>query len=376
VLVARFVGAGDHAAANRTLKQSIILAILAGLVIGLGAVLFAEPMVGIFGLEAAARELGAEYLRVNMGGMVFLLLMLQLGSALRGAGDSRSPMVVTAAINVVNLALAYGLVFGQLGLPEWGAVGAAWATVAARAVGSVLLFWPLLRPGRVLTLLEPGGWTPNLAQMWRLLRIGLPSSAEQLIISFGMAAYTIMVVPLGTAVFAAQRIVFNAFTFSFLPGMGCSMAATALVGQSLGAGKPDFAVAANRAAMRLGILWMGGCGVLLFVFPEVALRFFTDDPVLIEIATPALRIVAIGQPFWAMSQVLAGSLRGGGDTRFPMVAALAGMWLIRVPVGYLAGIVLGFGLPGVFVSNCLDAAVRAGVSWLRFREGKWQRMRV
>src|SRR5262249_38025916 len=162
---------------------------------------------------------------------------------------------------------------------------------------------------------------------------------------------SMMVVPLGTAVFAAQRLVFNAFTFSFLPGFGCGMAATALVGQSLGAGRPDYAVAANRPALRLGLPWMGGVGGLRFAFPELCLGLFTDDQQLIEIATPALRIMALGQPFSALATVLPGTLRGGGDTRFPMVAAFAGMWLVRLPVGYTVGILLGFGLPGVFVSN-------------------------
>src|SRR5262249_6354232 len=149
--------------------------------------------------------------------------------------------------------------------------------------------------------------------------------------------------PLGTAVFAAQRIVNNTTNIAYLPGQGCGLAATALVGQALGAGRPAAAEAAFRAARRYALIWSTVPAIGLFFAADWFVALFTSDPAVAAAAVPAVRVACLGQPGWALSVVVAGALRGSGETQFPMWAALAGMWFVRLPSSYLAGIMLGFG---------------------------------
>src|SRR5262249_18361202 len=129
-------------------------------------------------------------------------------------------------------------------------------------------------------------------------------------------------------------------------------------------------------AFRMAALWMCTMGIGLFLFDRQIMGLFTDDQTIIEVGAPALRVIALSQPLQALGQVMAGSLRGAGDTRFPMVATGLSVWLVRLPLGWVFGVPLGWGLSGVYISNVLDAAVRAGANFWRFRSGRWQRTRV
>jgi putative MATE family efflux protein len=199
---------------------------------------------------------------------------------------------------------------------------------------------------------------------------------EQTFMSGGMLLYSVIVIGMGTAVYAAQRITFNALSISFMPGMGFGMASTTMTGQALGANRPELARRATWIAFKMAALWMCTMGAGLFLFDEQIMRAFSDDPTIIAVGAPALRIIALSQPLQALGQVMAGSLRGAGDTRFPMVATGISVWLVRLPLGWLFGVPLGMGLPGVYISNVLDAGVRAGANYWRFRSGRWQRTKI
>jgi Na+-driven multidrug efflux pump len=181
---------------------------------------------------------------------------------------------------------------------------------------------------------------------------------------------------MGTAVYAAQRITFNALSISFMPGLGFGLAATTMTGQALGAQRPDLAKRATWIAFRLAALWMCTMGAGLIIFGEQIMRLFTTDPLIISVGAAALRVIALSQPLQALGQVMAGSLRGAGDTRFPMIATGISVWLVRLPLGWLIGVPLHGGLPGVYISNVLDAGVRAVANYLRFSTGSWQKRKV
>jgi putative MATE family efflux protein len=277
-------------------------------------------------------------------------------------------------MNAINLALAYVLIFGQLGLPPLGVGGVALASVIARTVGAAILLGLLFRR-RGLSL-RSAGWWPDLGVMRRVLRIGVPTAVEQSMLSGGFVLYGAMVITLGTTVYATQRLTFQAINLAFMPAFGYATAATTLTGQSLGAGRPDLARAATAAALRQALFWMTLAGFLFALFAGPLMSLFSADPEVIAIGKAALPVLALAQPFWAVGQVYAGSLRGAGDARFPMVATSAGMWLIRLPTAYLFGIVLGWGLPGVYLSSTFDAGLRALLNYLRHRSGRWQAIRV
>jgi MATE family, multidrug efflux pump len=376
VLVARFTGAGRPEDATRTAKQSLVLGVVLAAAITVLGHFYSHSVVAMLGVEPEVVQTGGDYLAVVAQMSIFLVVQLVCGGALRGAGDTRTPMVVTGLVNVVNVAVAYVLIFGHLGFPALGVMGSAWGAGAARMVGAIVMLGVLASGRRRVDIRGRAGWRPDLTLMRRVLRIGLPSMVEQTFMSGGMLLYSVIVIGMGTAVYAAQRITFNALSISFMPGMGFGMAATTMTGQALGAQRTDLARRSTWIAFRMAALWMCTMGVGLFVFGEQIMRLFSSDPTIVAVGAPALRVIALSQPLQALGQVMAGSLRGAGDTRFPMIATGLSVWLVRLPLGWIFGVPLGWGLAGVYISNVLDAGVRASANFWRFRSGRWQRQKV
>jgi putative MATE family efflux protein len=376
VLVARATGAREPDEANRVTKQSLVLAMAIGLVLTIVGATFSRQIVAALGPEPDVVAVGAIYLRITAIMAPALVVQLIAGAALRGAGDSRTPMIATGGINIVNVVVAYALIFGHFGMPALGVAGSAWAAGISRAVGAIALLVVLASGTRKIALTGRHDWTPNGNLLWRLTKVGVPSMIEQLVFSLGMLTYSLIVIGLGTLVFATQRITFNAVGLSFMPGMGFAMAATTLTGQSLGAKRPDLAQKATWYAVKVATIWMSLAGLVLMFFGSWIMRIFTNDPQMVALGAAALAVIAISQPFQAIGQVFAGGLRGAGDTRFPMVISTVGIWLIRLPLGYVIGVKLGFGLPGVYAASIVDALVRAILAYARYRTGAWQRIVV
>jgi Na+-driven multidrug efflux pump len=191
-----------------------------------------------------------------------------------------------------------------------------------------------------------------------------------------MLFFTVIVFKLGTLVAAAQQIVQQGVFLSMMPGFGFAMAATALVGQSLGARDPKRADRASWFATRACLAWMAAMGVVFFFGGEPLMRLFTTDPAIIAQGAGALKIVALAQPGQAIGIVLAGSLRGAGDTRYPMVTTGAVMWLVRLPIAWVLGVTLDLGLGGVYIGWVVDSIALALLSWWRYRAGHWQKNRL
>jgi MATE family, multidrug efflux pump len=374
VLVARATGARRDREAAHVTRQSLLAGVAVGLALTVVGTTLALPLVSALGPEPAVVEQGALFLHLTSLGAVPLVVMLVAGGALRGAGDARTPLYASIGMNLVNVVAAYLLIFGALGLPGLGVAGSALGGVIGRTAGAAILLVLLAR--RRTLQAGPGGWRPDLPVVRRVLAIGIPTAIEQTMLSVGFLLYGSMVIRLGTAVYATQRITFQAINLAFMPAFGFATAATTLTGQSLGAGRPDLAEAATRAALRQALFWMCLAGVFFAVFAEPVMRLFSTDPEVIALGRQAIPVLCLAQPFWAIGQVYAGSLRGAGDARFPMIATSVGMWLVRLPLAYLFGILLGLGLPGVYLSSTFDAGLRALLNWWRFRSGRWRRVQV
>jgi putative MATE family efflux protein len=375
VLVARAAGAGDEAAASRAARQSLLLGGVLGLLFTLLCQLFAEPALRVLGAEPGVIAIGTSFLRIASYSGLLMAIGVVAGAVLRAVGDTRTPMVSTAAANLVNALVAYWLIFGGLGVPALGADGSAWGLVAARLVAGVWLIWALARRARGLTI-GGRGWRPDLDVLRRIVRFGSPSMLEQVLLMTSFMVYAWLAIELGTAVFAAQRITFNAVLISILPAFGFSIAATTLSGQALGAGRPDLAERTAWVAVRSAALWMAVMGLVFLFAGEPLLRIFTDDPEVLRIGVPSLQVIGAASPLWSVAIVLSGALRGAGDTRFPMWITLITGWLIRVPFGYLFGITLGLGLPGIYVGTFADAVVGSLLAAWRYRRGAWRSVKV
>ncbi|MEA2573912.1 MAG: hypothetical protein QOH93_1210 [Chloroflexia bacterium] len=411
VLIARFTGSRQGEQANAVLKQSILLSLLMGLVL-FPITFISHPLLSMLGLTPEAANDGAVYLGITMAFAVLIVFMFVAGAALRGSGDTRTPMFVTALINLLNAILAVELVFGGvkasgilsgwLGgigipvqlpglsfIPEMGVAGSAWATVIARSVGALMLLGLLMQRGRFLNIRKGGSWLPNFDLIGRMMRIGIPSAVEQMLMSLGILVYSFIVIGMGEVIFATSRLALNAVFLSQMVGFGFSIASTTLVGQSLGAKRPRRAALGSQLATRAALVWMTVMGVVFFFFGEGILRIFTDDPRLLKVGVDALKVIAFSQPFLAYAFVVAGSLRGAGDVKYPMWVTTIAVWAVRLPTGAFLGLPqviipftnvsipgLGLGLQGIYAALIVEAGIRAVLFLRRFNEGKWKTMRV
>jgi MATE family multidrug resistance protein len=262
--------------------------------------------------------------------------------------------------------LAYGLIDGHFGLPALGPVGSAWATFLARALALVLLLVALWRGRNGVTISGREGWRPNLGVARQVLAIGIPAALEQVLVTLAFLALAVVVARLGTAVLAAQRITFNALSLSFLPGVGFGIAATALVGQSMGAGRIAEGAAAARVATRWAVIWMSAIAVLLIIFAPQVIGLFTSDAAVIAAGVPGLRVLALTQPFWAVLFVQAGALRGTGNTRFPLLVTGVSIWA-AVALAFALIETIGGGLVTIWAAFLALAPVMAYMMWRRFQ---------
>ncbi|MCC6454334.1 MAG: MATE family efflux transporter [Caldilineaceae bacterium] len=326
VLVAQAVGAQDLDQASRLAKQSLVWSVIISIPLLLIGLIAAEPLIGIFGMEPEYTQIGADYLRVTMGTLSVLTLMLLGSGVLRGIGDSRTPMLIALFANVINVIFTYGLIFGELGMPELGAVGSAWGTFISRVFGFGILFWVMWRGVKGVSIRGADGWWPDWKLARQILNIGIPAATEQMLNSVGFLTMSIVVAQLGTLALAAHRVALNAMSVSFLPGMGFALAATALVGQSIGARRPDEAKAVTRIAAQWALVWMCALAVVFFFFAEQIIAIFTPDPTVVALGGAGLRAIALTQPFWAISMVNSGGLRGTGNTQYPLRVGTSGIW--------------------------------------------------
>jgi putative MATE family efflux protein len=199
---------------------------------------------------------------------------------------------------------------------------------------------------------------------------------ERLAWRFGMMTFMRAVASLGTVAVAAHAVANRAESLSYMPGFGFAVASTTLVGQSLGAGKPEQAERSGFMTYRFAAIFMGMMGLGFVLAPQVFIGFFTDDPAVITTAAAPLRIIGVVQPILAAAFVFPGSLRGAGDTRFPMVVTSASIWTLRLPFAFLLGIVLGMGLTGAWLGISVDLVVRGVIYFFRFRNGRWKSIEV
>lgn len=374
-LIARAKGAGDAATATRTVNQSMLIGTLVGLITTVVGVPLARESMLFMGAVDEALLLGAAYLRIVACTFLLSTWMFVGMACLRGAGDTRTPMTVMLLVNAVNMAVSALLIYGPFGLPRLGVVGSALGATAGRSVGAVLVLAILLR-GRSGLRLDWRALRPDTENLRRILRIGVPTGVEQLLMRLGQTSYLRIVATLGTAACAAHAVALNAESLSYSPGFGFAVAATTLVGQGLGAADPERSERDGYLSAGLGGLVMSTMGLVFFLFAGPIVGFFTSDPEVVALGTGPLRLVAVAQPFLASNMILAGALRGAGDTRWPMFFTALGIWGVRVPLAALFILVLRLGLMGAWYAMAIDLGVRGLLAFLRFRSGFWKKVQV
>jgi MATE family multidrug resistance protein len=372
-VTARMIGAEDVKGANRVVSQSVLIAFGCGLLSSFLLVTFAEPAMVLMGATGESLAQGVLYLRIICIVFPVSSMIFVGGACLRGAGDTRTPLLVMGVVNVFNIVVAWVLVEGIGPFPALGVEGAAYGSALARFLGGLIVFVLLLK-GRSGLRLRWRGLDREV--MWRILRIGLPTSLDQLIFRIGSLVWIRIVASLGTVAFAAHQIVLNGESISFMPGWGFAVAATTLVGQGLGARDHERAEKDALVAFYFSAVFMSLMGIVFFLFAAQIVGLFTDDADIIATGTLPLRLIGLVQPFLAAMMVFSGSLRGAGDTLTPMLVNGASVWLLRIPLSLLVVEWLGWGLTGVWMVMALDLTVRGIVLFWQFRVGRWKTIEV
>jgi putative MATE family efflux protein len=368
-LVARHVGAGRTREAEEVVAQAIVAALVLSLATVTPVLLWAPAVVRAFGVTPEVTALGAPFVRLVMLAIPAGAVLFVVGSALRAAGDTRTPLVVGALVNVVNVVGNYVLIFGRLGLPALGVMGSAMGTALAFCVGAVTGL-ALLARGRLRLRLRWRRPAPDVVR--RILVIGGPTAVEQLLMQVGFFLYLVIAAPYGTSAVAAYFIGVRILALSFLPGFGFGAAAATLVGQHLGARTPELAERSGWAASHLATLMMSAAGIVIFLAAEPIARAFVDEPAVVRDAVSFIRVLAAAQPLMALDFTLAGALRGAGDTRFPLLAVVVGFYGCRLGFAWAAARWLGLGLFWVWFAIIGDYVTRVAVKGLRFRSGRWK----
>jgi MATE family multidrug resistance protein len=322
-------------------------------------------------LQAAA----VQYVRPRLFGITGLALVFVWISFFRGVGDTRTPLYASITANVVNAALDYGLIFGKFGLPAWGVSGAGTATACGEWIYAAFMLVAFSRR-TVSRRFATGFVAPRPSEMRRFVRTGVPIGGQWLIDMTAFAVFTTLVARMGDTAMAASQAFVMLLSMSFMQAVGISVAASTLVGRYIGAQDLAAAQRSFRSAQQFaGIL---GCAVafLFLAVPELLMRVFTDDPGVIALGAPLVRLGALFQLLDAFGIVASGSLRGAGDTRWPFLAQCALAWGLFVPLAYLLGVALGGGLLSAWVGGTFYVLVLSGTLFWRFRSGAWQRIRI
>lgn len=375
-LVARSIGAGKPEDAFRVARQALVIASVMGSLLAAAGVLFAGSILALMGAEPDALIPGTRYLRIVAAGLFFQGATVSLGASLRGAGDTKTPMSVNLVANIVNVIGNYLLIFGHFGFPRLGVTGAAIPTIISRFVAFVLIMRKVFGHRGAIKMSVTDNFRYDKETVRRIFKIGLPAAMEQLVMRSGQMLFARIVSSFGTVTYAAHQVALNVEGLSFTPPQAFQTAATALTGQSLGAKRPDRAMKVGQEARLLGICMAAVTGSVLFVLGRYVVLLYTDDSFVIDLSSSMLKIIAIAQPFMATNFVLAGALRGAGDTKWTLYITMAGIWGVRIVTAYLLAIRLNMGLSGAWIAMALDMMTRAVLVNFRFRAGHWTKLNV
>ncbi len=376
-LVARFVGAEDYEDANAATGQSMLLSVVAGIVTGLPLVIFAVPIVRLVGASGSVTQLAADYTAIISWFSIPMFLFVIVTSAIRSTGDMRSPLYAGALTIIVNILFDWLLIFGVGPFATMGVRGAAISTAITRVMGMLLMFW-FLKRWELRDWFRHVRWHSN----WpgRIIKIGWPAAVQNLLWSTAFAGFIKILALLPAAQAAAAQAALTVSirieSFAFMPGLAYSIAATPIVGQNLGAGKPDRAEHSAWVATSQAVVIMTAIAALFLVVPRQLALMFTNELAVVPLIVSYLRINALSEPLLAVNMVLRGALQGAGDTRFPMWTTIGTLWMLRLPLAWILSVPTGLEATGAWIAMSSTTALSGIIMAIYFKIGHWRRIRV
>lgn len=374
-MVARRTGEKDEDGASRAAVQAIILGIAAAVAVGVPAVWRAPELLQLMGADPAVVERGSGYTRLVTGSSISVMLLFLINAIFRGAGDAAIAMKVLWFANGLNLVLDPILIFGLGPVPAMGVAGAGLATLIGRSAGVAMQLFVLFG-GKGRIALKPRHWQVDWPVLRRLSRVSSTGMLQFLIAHASWIALVRIIAISGAAALAGYAIAIRIVIFSLLPAWGLSNAAATLVGQNLGARRPDRAESSVWRTGVFNMVFLGLVGVALIVFPEPLVRLFAREPDVVMHAVNCLRIVSYGYAFYALGMVLVQAFNGAGDTITPTFINLGIYWALQLPLAWLLAIHYGWGAKGAFWAIPAAEGALTITGWLIFRRGKWKVQKI
>lgn len=380
VVVAQQIGQERNKAANETAKQAIVSGFLVSGLISLLLWVFRIPVINF--LYGSAEELvkanAKLYIEFTLITYPFIAISQIANGILRGAGDTKTPMYITMFINIINIILGYILIFGidTLNIPSFGIMGAAIAIAIARMIGAIIIMTVLFRGSKVIKVKKLLSFKFDIKTQKSIFNIGIPAGVEQVIFNTGKLIVQVFIVTMGTASIAANAIGMSIMQIMNVPGSALCMAATTLVGQYIGRNDVKGAKDTLIYLVKFTTICLVSIGIIFFPISEWIASIYTDVPEIIKLTGILVKSNSIAYLAWAFSFVLSAGLKGAGDTRYTMVTAFVGMWIFRIGLGYILGIVCDIGILGIWIAMYIDWIVRGTLYLFRVRGDKWIMHRV
>ena len=375
-MVARRVGEKDPNAAASAGMQSITISFIITLLVSVPGYFFAGDILRLMGAEPEAIGIGLNYTRIVIGGSMVIMLLFLINGIFRGAGNAMMAMKSLWIANICNIILCPLLIRGLGPIPAFGLMGAAMATTIGRGIGVSYQLYHLFNGKNFIRFT-----TRHLLPDWKLIRtltdIAWPATLQFLIGSGSWIVLAALVMNTGhSEASAGYQIAIRIVIFFILPAWGMSNAAATLVGQNLGAGQAERAELSVIRTAKYNAVFMGTVSILLFIFAEFIISFFTKDEVVSTYAVTAVRVIGTGYVFYGIGMVMINAFNGAGDTKTPTIINFFGFWCFQIPLAWVLSKTFAMGPPGVFIAIPVAETAIAVAAFLLFKKGKWKLKKI